>query len=175
MRRSTERILTTHTGSLPRPASLLDGSNGSTHDGVLRQAVADVVRQQVAVGLDVVNDGEFGKSSWAAYVLERITGFEVHQDELIPLNWLGRDRERFPEFFAQEMPRALTGAPTEVCVGPITYKGQAAIQRDVDNLRAGLPRSRGLFHRRCTGEHGYDARNDTTLAIATTCTPSPTR
>src|SRR5262252_8311580 len=104
MRRSTDRILTTHTGSLPRPTALLETSNGSTHDDVLRQAVAEVVRQQLAVGLDVVNDGEFGKSSWAAYVLERITGFDIRPDELIPLHWLGRDRERFPEFFAQEMP-----------------------------------------------------------------------
>ena len=94
MRRSTDRILTTHTGSLPRPAALLE-SGGSTHDALLRDAVADIVRQQLGVGLDVVNDGEFGKSSWAAYVLERITGFESRPDERIPLHWLGRDRERF--------------------------------------------------------------------------------
>src|SRR5690242_14228700 len=118
MRRSEDRILTTHTGSLPRPTSVLEANTGAT-DALLRDAVAEVVRKQLEVGLDVVNDGEFGKSSWAAYVLERISGFEIRRDELIPLNWLGRDRERFPEFFEQEMPSALTGAPTEVCVGPI--------------------------------------------------------
>src|SRR5437870_3560600 len=139
MRRSEQRILTTHTGSLPRPATLLQAANGSDHDALLRDAVADIVRQQVAVGLDGVNDGEFGKSSRAAYVLERISGFEIHKEELIPLNWLGRDRERFTEFFAQEMPSALTGSPIEVCTGPITYQGQAFVQRDAANLNAALP------------------------------------
>src|SRR5439155_21577527 len=139
MRRSDDRILTTHTGSLPRPAALLESANGTPHDALLRQSVADIVRQQVAIGLDIVNDGEFGKSSWAAYVLERISGFEIRPDELIPLNWLGRDRERFSQFFAKEMPRALTGSPTEVCVGPITYQSEAFIRRDLDNLKAALP------------------------------------
>src|SRR5260370_38521965 len=116
MPRSQQRILTTHTGSLPRPIALLEAAtNTSTSDKLLRDSVAEVVRQQLEVGLDVVNDGEFGKSSWAAYVLERISGFEIRPDELIPLNWLGRDRERFAEFFAAEMPGALTGSPTEVC------------------------------------------------------------
>ncbi len=161
MKRSTERILTTHTGSLPRPAALLDGTNGSTQNDTLRQAVAEVVRQQLAVGLDIVNDGEFGKSSWAAYVLERVSGFEVRQDELIPLNWLGRDRERFPEFFAQEMPRALTGAPTEVCVGPITYTGQTAVKRDLDNLTAALPSgTEAFFTAVAPASTGYDSRNE---------------
>jgi 5-methyltetrahydropteroyltriglutamate--homocysteine methyltransferase len=160
MRRSTERILTTHTGSLPRPAALRDATDG-TSDQVLREAVAEIVRQQLAVGLDVVNDGEFGKSSWAAYVLERVSGFEIHRDELIPLNWLGRDRERFPEFFAQEMPNALTGAPTEVCVGPITYQGQAFITRDVDNLKAALPDgAEAFFTAVAPASTGYNARNE---------------
>ncbi len=162
MRRSDQRILTTHTGSLPRPTALLEaGNNAATHDPLLRVSVADVVRQQLAVGLDVVNDGEFGKSSWAAYVLERVTGFEIRRDELIPLNWLGRDRERFADFFAKEMPSALTGSSTEVCVGPITYRGQALIQRDLDNLRSALPENTEAF---CTAvapaSTGYNARNE---------------
>jgi 5-methyltetrahydropteroyltriglutamate--homocysteine methyltransferase len=161
MRRSDERILTTHTGSLPRPAALLESTNGTPHDALLRQSVADIVRQQIAIGLDIVNDGEFGKSSWAAYVLERISGFEIHADELMPLHWLGRDRERFPEFFAQEMPNALRGAPTEVCTGPIAYQGQAFIRRDVDNLNAALPSGTEAF---CTAvapaSTGYNARNE---------------
>src|SRR2546428_8119015 len=106
---------------------------------MLRESVVDIVRQQLDVGLDIVNDGEFGKSSWAAYVLERVSGFEIRRDELIPLNWLGRDRERFADFFAKEMPSALTGSPTEVCFRPSTYQGQALIQRDLNNLRSALP------------------------------------
>src|SRR5579859_2429143 len=162
MRRSKQRILTTHTGSLPRPTALLEARNDeAAHDALLRDAVADVVRQQLAVGLDVVNDGEFGKSSWAAYVLERITGFEIRRDELIPLNWLGRDRERFADFFAKEMPNALTGAPTEVCVGPITYQGQAFVKRDLDNLRAALPEdAEAFFTAVAPASTGYNARNE---------------
>ena len=162
MRRSEQRILTTHTGSLPRPTALLEAAdNGATHDTLLRDSVADVVRQQLAVGLDVVNDGEFGKSSWAAYVLERVTGFEIRRDELIPLNWLGRDRERFADFFAKEMPSALTGSPTEVCVGPITYQGQAFIQRDLNNLRSALPdNAEAFFTAVAPASTGYNARNE---------------
>ena len=161
MRRSTERILTTHTGSLPRPAALLAASNGSPEDGLLHAAVADIVRQQLDVGLDIVNDGEFGKSSWAAYVLERISGFEIRPDELIPLNWLGRDRERFPEFFAQEMPNALRGSPTEVCTGPIAYQGRALIQRDVHNLKSALPpNTEAFFTAVAPASTGYNARNE---------------
>src|SRR5438874_12368851 len=157
MRRSTERILTTHTGSLPRPPALLE----SASDALLRTSVAAIVRQQLDIGLDIVNDGEFGKSSWAAYVLERISGFEIRSDELIPLHWLGRDRERFKDFFAQEMPNALTGSPTEVCIGPITYHGQALIQRDVDNLSSALPSSaEAFFTAVAPASTGYNARNE---------------
>jgi 5-methyltetrahydropteroyltriglutamate--homocysteine methyltransferase len=160
MRRSVDRILTTHTGSLPRPPALLDAT-GSDHERLLPEAVSEVVRQQVAVGLDVVNDGEFGKSSWAAYVLERVSGFEIRKDELIPLHWLGRDRERFPEFFAREMPNSLKGAPTEVCVGPIAYQGQAAVERDVANLVKALPSGQEAFFTAVApASTGYNARNE---------------
>ncbi len=147
MKRSQDRILTTHVGSLIRPQALLDlaeqqakspDSELPEYTQCLRDSVAEVVRQQAAAGVDLVNDGEFGKSSWAAYVLERMDGFEIRRDQLQPLNWLGRDRERFEDFFRQEMPGALTGGPAEVCVGPITYTGQAEVQRDLDNLKAAL-------------------------------------
>lgn len=137
MKRSTDRILTTHVGSLPRPPELLESSNGQT-DAALQHAVATVVRQQADVGIDIPSDGEFGKSSWATYILERVSGFEVRRERLQPLVWLGRDRERFPEFFAQEMPNAIKGAPTEVCVGPISYTGEAALQRDITNFKTAL-------------------------------------
>lgn len=137
MKRSTDRILTTHVGSLPRPPELLESSNGQTDDA-LQRAVRAVVRQQAEVGIDIPSDGEFGKSSWATYILDRVSGFEIRPERLQPLVWLGRDRERFPEFFAKEMPNALKGAPTEVCVAPITYTGEAALQRDITNFRNAL-------------------------------------
>jgi 5-methyltetrahydropteroyltriglutamate--homocysteine methyltransferase len=140
---------------------LLQARGEAVADDVLRNAVAEIVQQQLAAGLDVVNDGEFGKSSWAAYVLERISGFEIRSDELIPLNWLGRDRERFREFFAVEMPNALTGASTEVCVAPITYRGDALVERDLGNLKAALPAgAEAFFTAVAPASTGYNARNE---------------
>ncbi|HUN74653.1 MAG TPA: cobalamin-independent methionine synthase II family protein [Steroidobacteraceae bacterium] len=146
MKRSQDRILTTHVGSLPRPDSLLELSSygkGPPKDPEeyarrVRAAVVEVVKQQAQVGLDIVNDGEFGKESWANYILKRITGFEIRPSQLRPLDWLGRDRERFGEFIAQEMPRVLTGSPTEACTTPITYKDTRAIDQAIDNLKSAL-------------------------------------
>jgi 5-methyltetrahydropteroyltriglutamate--homocysteine methyltransferase len=147
MQHSTDRILTTHVGSLIRPPELTEMSaaihrgepvDRTLYENRLREAVAEVVRHQVAVGIDIPSDGEFGNSSWANYVLERLDGFEVRRDQLQPLVWLGRDRDRFPDFFKAEMPNALVGSPTEVCVGPISYHGQAEMQRDVENMLAAL-------------------------------------
>jgi 5-methyltetrahydropteroyltriglutamate--homocysteine methyltransferase len=141
MQQSIERILTTHVGSLIRPPDLVDQSSArhaapqDLDDSRLRDAVADVVKRQVEIGLDVVNDGEYGKSGWSLYFLDRVTGFEIREDQLQPLSWLGRDLERFPDFFAQEMPYALRGQPTEACVGPIAYRGGAELTRDIDDLR----------------------------------------
>jgi 5-methyltetrahydropteroyltriglutamate--homocysteine methyltransferase len=145
VQRSETRFLTTHTGSLIRPDALVgmpgpdaDATARADYEAALTAAVADVVARQRDVGLDVVNDGEFGKSSWSAYVLGRISGFEVRRDQLKPLDWLGRDRERFKGFFtsSQEIPTALTGAPVEACVGPIKYTGLDEVNRDLANLRA---------------------------------------
>ncbi len=97
-----------------------------------------MVARQADIGLDVVNDGEFGKSGWSGYALARVTGFEVRKDQLKPLDWLGRDRERFRGFFTDnpELPAALTGAPAQVCVGPIKYTGTELVKRDLANLKA---------------------------------------
>ena len=145
MKRSEERILTTHVGSLPRPQSLLElASRGkppqdpAEYARRLRLEVADIVRQQAASGIDVINDGEFGKESWADYILRRITGFEVRPEQLRALEWLGRDRERFAEMIAEELPMALKGRPTEACVGPIRYRDTQAIDAAVANLTAAL-------------------------------------
>jgi 5-methyltetrahydropteroyltriglutamate--homocysteine methyltransferase len=131
--------LTTHVGSLIRPAELVAASadcNPELCQAQLAAAVADIVRRQVTAGIDIVNDGEFGKSSWAAYILDRLDGFEIRPDQLQPLDWLGGDRQRFADFCAREMPRAIEGMPAEVCVQPIAYRGAQTIQRAIDHLRA---------------------------------------
>ncbi|HEY7465688.1 MAG TPA: hypothetical protein VIB47_03265, partial [Dehalococcoidia bacterium] len=147
MKRSDKRILTTHVGSLIRPPDLLqyvtaaqkgEPFDRAAYEQCLKDSVKEAVRQQAQAGVDIVNDGEFGKSSWAAYVLERITGFEVRADRIIPLNWLGRDRDRFRDFFEQEMPSTLRGAPAEVCVGPIKMRDTQELSRDLANLKAAL-------------------------------------
>jgi 5-methyltetrahydropteroyltriglutamate--homocysteine methyltransferase len=146
MKRSESRILTTHVGSLVRPKELRDlataanqsPENSRKYEDFLRESVADVVKKQAEAGIDIVNDGEYGKSSWANYVLERITGFEHRPDQLRPVYWLGRDRERFPEVMAAEFPRMSKGVPTEACIGPIKYRDRSAIDRDIKNLKAAL-------------------------------------
>jgi 5-methyltetrahydropteroyltriglutamate--homocysteine methyltransferase len=139
MQRSADRILTTHVGSLIRPPELGAEGRRSTRDESaetrLREAVVDVVARQARIGLDVVNDGEYGKSSWANYILERVDGFEIRADQLQPVDWLGRDRERFADFFAREMPEALTGMPAQVCVGPIVYREDGTLGRAIANLK----------------------------------------
>jgi 5-methyltetrahydropteroyltriglutamate--homocysteine methyltransferase len=137
MKRSDEKILTTHVGSLIRPPELQRDSPDAPAPGAaeLRGAVEDIVRRQVAVGIDVVNDGEFGKSSWSAYILDRLTGFQVRRERTVPLYWLGRDRARFAEAIAADIPFVGTGLPAEVCVGPIEYRDCADVERDIDNLR----------------------------------------
>jgi 5-methyltetrahydropteroyltriglutamate--homocysteine methyltransferase len=147
--RSEDRFLTTHTGSLIRPDTLVaepgpgaDRGARDDYERALTAAVASEVARQREVGLDVVNDGEFGKSSWSAYVLDRISGFEVRRDQLKPLDWLGRDRERFRGFFTNnaELPGALTGSPAQVCTGPIKYTGLDLVNRDLTNLKAAAAR-----------------------------------
>jgi 5-methyltetrahydropteroyltriglutamate--homocysteine methyltransferase len=146
MKRSEHRILTTHVGSIPRPPELLElagfqkgpPKDPAEYDRRMRKAVADVVRQQAEVGLDIVNEGEFGKESWANYVLKRISGFEIRPDQPRQLEWLGRDRIRFAEYLKQEFPRAHLGTPTEACVGPIRYEDHKSIQQAIDHLKAAL-------------------------------------
>ncbi len=151
MHRSTDRILTTHVGSLIRPpevrAFLRARANGEQSDeaiyqGQLSAAVAKIVAQQVAAGVDVVSDGEFGKAiSWSQYALERLSGFErkpIQSRDANPFN-RGADRTRFAEFYAELDEKDGVATTMEaVCTGPITYTGQAAVQRDIANLKAAL-------------------------------------
>jgi 5-methyltetrahydropteroyltriglutamate--homocysteine methyltransferase len=146
MRRSEGRFLTTHAGSLIRPPELLDlagkkmrgeAFDEAAYEKTLQAAVAAVVSKQREVGVDIVNDGEFGKSSWSNYILERLSGFEISQERRAPLVWLGRDRDRFREFFEGEMAGAmLRGMPAEVCTGPIRYQDRESVARDLRNLAA---------------------------------------
>jgi 5-methyltetrahydropteroyltriglutamate--homocysteine methyltransferase len=146
MKRSENRILTTHVGSIVRPQKLRDlamvahesPENQKRFDDVLRESVAEVVKMQAKVGIDIVNDGEFGKSSWANYILERTTGFEHRPDDVRPIEWLGRDLDRFPEVMAAEFPTMAKGLPTEACVGPIKYGDHSSINRDIRNLKDAL-------------------------------------
>jgi 5-methyltetrahydropteroyltriglutamate--homocysteine methyltransferase len=146
MKRSEHRILTTHVGSLIRPPELRDLAAGAGQDPQaagryqtrLRELVAEVVRQQARVGVDIVSDGEYGKQSWSNYILKRISGFEIRPDQKRGLPWLGRDRERFREMIEQELPRFAGGVPTEACVAPIAYSDREPISRNIENFRAAL-------------------------------------
>ncbi len=146
MKRSENRILTTHVGSIVRPQALRDlaavagesAENKQRYERALVESVAEVVKMQAKAGIDIVNDGEFGKSSWSNYILERISGFEHRPEQLRPVYWLGRDRDRFPEVMATEFPWMSKGVPTEACVGPIKYHDYASINRDIANLKAAL-------------------------------------
>jgi 5-methyltetrahydropteroyltriglutamate--homocysteine methyltransferase len=145
VKRSTDRILTTHVGSLPRPNPLLDklrgGESGPGLDSAVAQAVGAAVGQQIAHGVDVVTDGEQGKTGFFAYIGERLTGFEP-RPEARGVAW-SAEASAFPEYYADYFRRAMEGGsvvPMEalVCVGPVTYRGQAAIARDIANLKAAL-------------------------------------
>ena len=164
MKRSDDRILTTHVGSLIRPKALLDtGGDAAAHERALAPAVAAIVAQQAKAGVDIVNDGEFGKSGWANYILERTSGFEPRPGTFYPADWLGRDRERFKDFMAEQFPRAITGTPGHACVAPITYRGHAAVRRDLANLKAAAAAAGAaetFYTAVAPASVGYDARNE---------------
>lgn len=159
VKRSVDRILTTHVGSIVRPQALIDLS-ATERDAALPGFVDEVVRRQAAAGLDVVNDGEYGKSSWSNYVLARLTGFEARPGVFAPAIWLGRDRVRFAEFMAEQFPRGVQGSPADACIGPITYRDRAAISRDTANLKAAIARVNvqdGFLTTVAPASVGYDA------------------
>jgi 5-methyltetrahydropteroyltriglutamate--homocysteine methyltransferase len=150
MKRSTDRILTTHVGSLIRPPALQDimrakqadkAYDQAAYETCLKESVADVVGHQAEVGIDVVSDGEYGKAiSWNQYVIERLSGFELRS---IPPGYRpgipGADRTRFKDFYAELDGREPMANPRMVaCVGPVKYIGQAIVQRDIDNFKAAL-------------------------------------
>jgi 5-methyltetrahydropteroyltriglutamate--homocysteine methyltransferase len=139
MRRSTERILTTHTGSLPRPADLLgllrDREEGrlsaaaALHDRT-RAAVLDIVRQQGETGLSVVNDGEQGRADYTIYVKDRLTGFGGESSP-----WPNPDAAEFPEWTEMARQFAPPFQRRPACTGPVEWKDWPAVERDIRNLR----------------------------------------
>jgi 5-methyltetrahydropteroyltriglutamate--homocysteine methyltransferase len=146
---STDRILTTHAGSLPRPSDLRDlvtakanaqPYDQSQFDQRLKSAVAEVVRQQADCGIDCVNDGELSKTNFTDYVRWRIEGYEPRPSTgTRRLSITARDEQRFPEYFVsnpRSRPAGLATMP--VCVSPLRYIGQAELARDLDNFKAAL-------------------------------------
>ena len=185
MKRSASRVLTTHAGALPRPDDLLALNAECTaasrpdlrdrHGQLLRSAVQDVVTLQTQLGIDIVNDGEFGKAmrtrldygAWISYVIERFTGFDgpdvesgrgrpsesgkasgrgrpsgrpFDQPTITPGSFQKRrDRQAFPEVYADIDREMFGGGPRPMgrpIVGEVTYRGHAALQADIENLRA---------------------------------------
>ncbi|MGH7985049.1 MAG: cobalamin-independent methionine synthase II family protein [Candidatus Binataceae bacterium] len=142
MKRSSERILTTHTGSLPRPDDLLAliaaQERGAKDAGELgarvRSAVEEMVRKQIAAGVDIVNDGEAGKPSYATYVKDRLSGFEGEAD-VLPLADLA-DYPEFGERFARM--RVIETLKRPACTGAIAYRDREAVLTDTGNLRAAI-------------------------------------
>lgn len=157
MQRSTSRILTTHTGSLPRPTDILEtlraresgrSIDSAAFEARLREAVGENVRHQADAGIDVVNDGEVGKPGFNTYILERLSGLEVRPPtgdgapSLGPVDPHGRDAQEFPDYYAYVLAHSpfentIRMAP-RVCVGPVRYIGHELVRRDIANLKAAL-------------------------------------
>jgi 5-methyltetrahydropteroyltriglutamate--homocysteine methyltransferase len=164
MNRSTQHILTTHVGSLPRPDDLMALYAANAPDETLQPrlaaAVGDVVRTQTEAGIAVVNDGEYGKAmrssmdfgAWWSYVYPRLQGFELREEQAkkgrAAWTFGSKERKDFAEFYAAEASAAASAARQSgsssaqlyglTCTAPVKYVGQAAIKRDIDNLAAAL-------------------------------------
>jgi 5-methyltetrahydropteroyltriglutamate--homocysteine methyltransferase len=158
MKRTVDRILTTHVGSLPRPTDLIqlyrDQAPPDQLESRLTSAVAEVVRRQIAAGIDIVNDGEFGKpmsdevdyGAWATYIHERLSGFEMRDlpkdfSAIKSIMGSSKDRVDFADYY--QTPEAYAGPSSRpirfpMNVGPIKYTGHRVIQRDIANLKAAL-------------------------------------
>jgi 5-methyltetrahydropteroyltriglutamate--homocysteine methyltransferase len=152
MKRSTDRILTTHVGSLPRPddlrAMILKKQQGERVDEAafaarVKSAVAEVVGRQAEAGIDIMADGEMGRIGFIPYVNDRLAGIEPSPTAEGATYWgQSREYQAFPEFYAwaAQMPGTAgqTGRTRWVCTGPVSYKGKAALQQDIATLKAAL-------------------------------------
>jgi len=165
VKRSTDRILTTHAGSLVRPVEIIEAMmaldvgkpfDRTTYCETLREQVAKVVQEQARVGIDVIDDGEFGKNSWISYVAERMTGLELvtrgRTKDLPQIRWPEEDRygDFYRTYQATEYSQWLPDTPSKaeylaagaafqgvVCRGALRYKPEA-LERDIANLKAAL-------------------------------------
>jgi 5-methyltetrahydropteroyltriglutamate--homocysteine methyltransferase len=148
IQQNTDRIQTTHIGSLPRPHAVLDlmkaKLNGQpydqqTYDKTVAQAVADSVRKQVECGIDIVTDGEVSKPGFFTYIQERLTGFEARPKQKMLL--FQQEVAAFPEYYAQYFKDAMMGGAIVplspvVCVGPVEYRGEKPLQIDIANVKS---------------------------------------
>jgi 5-methyltetrahydropteroyltriglutamate--homocysteine methyltransferase len=147
IQQNTDRIQTTHIGSLPRPHALLDlmkaKYNGQPFDqakfeALLAASVNDVVRKQAECGIDIVTDGEFSKPGFFTYIQERLEGFEARPGQKMKL--FQQEVAAFPEYYAEYFKQAMMGgaivglAPV-VCIARVKYRGDKFVQRDIANLK----------------------------------------
>lgn len=147
---NTDRILTTHVGSLPRPAKLLEmmkaklagaSYDPAAYEACIGEAVEETIAKQANAGLDILADGEMSKPGFFTYVRERLTGFEERPGER--MNLFKAEVAAFPDYYKEYFRRAMTGGAVAAvkpiyCVGPITYRGQDLVARDIANLKAAL-------------------------------------
>src|SRR5437870_5252233 len=142
MKRSTERILTTHTGSLPRPDNLMQmmiaKEQGKQVDAselaeTVHDAVAEAVKHQVAVGIDIISDGEMSKIGFANYVKDRLTGFSGRSNPVVAQDVLDFPDLRVRMFRRNEGSESRYFTPA--CTGPITLRDQDAVHHDIANLK----------------------------------------
>jgi len=148
VRHSSNRILTTHVGSLARPANVLDllwakerreAYDTGVFETAVRDAVTGIVKRQLAAGVDVVNDGEQSKSSFLTYIAERLTGFSPSEKQGEDLWVESRETIAFPEFYDahRKAREGLVAKPVKlVCTGPVKYCGHTALKRDIANVKA---------------------------------------
>jgi 5-methyltetrahydropteroyltriglutamate--homocysteine methyltransferase len=148
IQQNTDRIQTTHIGSLPRPHAVLDimklKYNGQpyeqqTYDATIAQAVTDSIRKQVGCGIDIVTDGELSKPGFFTYIRERLDGFESRPNQKILI--FQKEVAAFPEYYAQYFKDAMMGGAIVpivpvVCTGPVKYRGEKFLQIDIDNVKA---------------------------------------
>ena len=148
MKHSADRILTTHVGSLPRPADLhamrvarREGQkfDDAAFDARVRRAVSDIVRKQAELGIDIVDDGEMSKPSFITYINERLAGFAPDSAHRNQSPWAGsREVREFPEFYAPQLANVHTRHTHYLCTEPVKYRGGQALKADLENLKAVL-------------------------------------
>ena len=144
MKRSQNRIITTHAGSLIRPPEVAafdiarqrgESVDEQAYDAVLKAAVSDVVRRQADAGIDVVDDGEFSKLSWGTYINRRVSGFKHDAERDMAINYTGQDSDRFAAFFDEGGGNRRRWRGADVCVEPIVYTDDHSIRRDIEHLK----------------------------------------